>query len=642
MIYFLRIFVFLLVSILISKSSYGEFNTELTPTVSQNFSNSENHSASQDKNPLPTPEKSAPHQHSNNQKQSFDGYEKSALNQYSNNLLHEEQSTARYKKAPHSESSADEKQSADEYKQTTPPQYSNNLLNEKRPITEYKKTPQHSEKDFTQKKLHKKTQRVPDKNSNVIFMSPGEYEKLKSPAGERILLSQSGIITVSENNNQIVLKARKIGSLFLEKGSKTLFIQVLEKSKKHGLSQFIQHVENTPWLDWGFSEKQIELTGAVYRFSAWKALAEISQKHQLNYITKAHISHKVRKEAQDFFSKHVSDFKIFWTTPLKAATAEKPQPLFSHYGIISEKNEDLFPSPLIKLRLTLSEMNLNQAKKWNFSSAIQLVETSFIQKQFLNNQGESNIFSEAVLITENKQPAHFLFGGEAPVHSYNYESKAKNINWKDYGLSVTLTPHVKNNFQSSIKSVFLDFSVEISEIDPAYSSEGSPASKTHRLSSKIHLPEEKTLCLSSLKRLQTGKSSHTPFMLSIPLVGSLLHSGGKSKEKSQAVICITPEILKTSFLKKKQKQIFSSLNRNQKEILRKSIRYFFYERLERIVLERCGHAFCRRADLKSRSDSKPNLPLALSSSPFNIKNGVFLKFHVDSMEDSSKLKTKGG
>ncbi|MDE0151643.1 MAG: hypothetical protein OXK80_03990 [Bdellovibrionales bacterium] len=375
---------------------------------------------------------------------------------------------------------------------------------------------------------------IPKSSHGLILMELGEQKKLSSPYGEKITISKPGLISIQEEGPFILLKARKTGTLFLDQGLQTKWIKILSKNGKIKWKNFLNLIESIPWLKWSFSKDQIQISGSIYRFEDWQKIAQSSKQNQIPYTLHADISNKVKKDFLKFFKKQ-KPFQILWHKPLQLIMpSHNNSSVFSHYGmqIISDEKS---PPPLIELNLLFTEVISNNTRFSN--SALSLIKDPLhvIQSQFhhYKNKGTGRILTSSRLITENKKSARFFMGGEMPISQYHTESQMINTSFKPYGLSLSFTPQVLSQ-----SHIYLQLETEISEIDNS-----SKGFKNHRIHSEITIPEGQSLLLSDFQRTSFGKNQEQPLSLSIPILGSIFKQTGQSKEKSKALIFITPRII---------------------------------------------------------------------------------------------------
>lgn len=373
--------------------------------------------------------------------------------------------------------------------------------------------------------------------SQVILLKTGEQVQLPSPPHETLFLSRKNIVRIQEKSQSIVLQAQQKGTLTLKQGSSLKIIQVVLPHEKTGWMQFFDIIEKDPWLTIHFLENTLQLQGSMYRFQTWRRIYLLSKKYQIPYTIKAYISPKVQNQAEKFFQSQLKKtfFKIQWGPPVQAEASQKNL-LFTYFGI-AQKEQPLL-APLVETRLLLTQVSKNWSKAFNIQSSFDwsLFSIDKIAQTYFN-QGEGRILASAQMITESGQTSHYLLGGEAPVHTFNAETSSKSVRWKPYGINISITPKTMNR-----RIVQITLSSEISEIDHAHSSEGSPAVKTLRLKTTLSAENNKTLALSHFHRNHSGSSWQTPLSW-IQAVSSLGFGKGFSYEKSKTILFMTPKII---------------------------------------------------------------------------------------------------
>ena len=376
---------------------------------------------------------------------------------------------------------------------------------------------------------------------NLILMFPGEQKILLSPADEKLTLSQPHIVKIEEHENYVVLKARKIGELFLEQKNKTSVIKVLNRNKKSYWEKWIQQVEKIPWLNWNYSTL-LNLYGSIYQFKDWKKISSLSQMYQIPYESYITVSSEVKKEAMNYFNQEHSHFKIKWNKPITALIPSfVPSDVFSSFGIRIQKEEQTNSPLRINVQLLVVEDRSNKMKMFKNQSTINIIETPFeslqLQLQSFQNKGESHTLFQTQILIENNKTGKIFFGGEVPFHTYQKETLEKNTQWKPYGLSLEIKPAV-----SLDQTIQLLLTADISDIDPSYSASDSFATKNHRIHTQITLKNDQTLMLSSLNRNQRGFSRQNPFQFSLPFLVSALAQKGEHKEKTKAFVFLNAKI----------------------------------------------------------------------------------------------------
>ena len=383
--------------------------------------------------------------------------------------------------------------------------------------------------------------------ANPIILEIGEKLRLPSPPSSQITLSQKGIVSIQEEDLFITLTAQKTGNIQLIQNTSPLLIYVVFKDQKQGWLEFMDIIKQDPWLNLShppqISPSPLVIQGHLYRFRTWKQLYQLSEKHQIPYTTKVKISQNVKIQAERFFKSQLKHhpFVIQWNSPITAQVSKNFQnSFFSHFGISTQKDKNLFP--FVELHLLFAQVSRHWSKNVHLQSSLDwsLFSIDHIAQAYFN-KGEGKITASIKILTESGQTATYISGGETPVHHIHLETSSKSIRWKPYGINIAITPKVL--FQNQIE---LNISSNISEIDHAHSSEGSPATKTLNFQTTLTAENNKTLILSQLNRNHTGSSSRKPFSL-LHSISSLALGRGSSHEKSQSLIFITPKIIHRKF-----------------------------------------------------------------------------------------------
>lgn len=392
-----------------------------------------------------------------------------------------------------------------------------------------------------------------DSYHRFILMEIGEKKQIPSPSEDVIILSKKDIIQIQEKKNHINIIGKKKGTLYLKQGLYRNIIKVMEKSEKENWIEWLNiFSENSLFsnLRWDFIENKFHISGSIYRFKTWKKLASISKAKNVPYSLYAHIHPQVQNQAQKYFQSELKPLPIEfqWSFPPKIFSYKKWEiNPFSHFGILLKQSKYLrTPLPLIELHFVIINMNNNLSKHLNFNleynssqiidSPLSLILSSI---QHSKEKGKDQVITSKKIITKTGSASKFFLGGEIPIYHFHPERNTTLISFKSYGLSINVTPEIQEK-----NIIHLNLVTEISEIDPAYSTEKAPATKNYRVNTQLHINEGKTLLLSLFERFQKGQSSSNPgFISGLPLIGSFFSQKRQSKEKSQFYLFITPKIL---------------------------------------------------------------------------------------------------
>ncbi len=181
-------------------------------------------------------------------------------------------------------------------------------------------------------------------------------------------------------------------------------------------------------------------------------------------------------------------------------------------------------------------------KVGDFSRAGQLVA----QVSALVTEGKGRVLSEPKLVVISGEEASFLVGGEIPIRTTTFSdsgSSQENISFKEYGISMTVTPTIKK------EKVNIVMNLEVSAIDASTASKISDdiAFSTQSASTHLFLDDGQTIVLAGLiKRLESETESRVPFFGNIPVLGIFFRSKATPVPNvdQELVIALTPHILR--------------------------------------------------------------------------------------------------
>lgn len=164
--------------------------------------------------------------------------------------------------------------------------------------------------------------------------------------------------------------------------------------------------------------------------------------------------------------------------------------------------------------------------------------------QALQERNILQILAEPNLVTSNGKEANFLVGGEFPVPTLQggANSGAVTIQFREFGIRLTFTPQITLN-----KTIKLYIKQEVSTIDTADGVQINgftiPALATRRAETNVELAEGQSFVVAGLvDNRETDSFSKIPVLSSIPIFGSLFKVRNESKNRSELVMMITPEI----------------------------------------------------------------------------------------------------
>ncbi len=191
--------------------------------------------------------------------------------------------------------------------------------------------------------------------------------------------------------------------------------------------------------------------------------------------------------------------------------------------------------------------NLNGSKDWfkigQFNRSNAIINTI----NLLINEGKARTLSRPRILVTSGKEATVNVGGEVPIQSTTANSAGgsvqTNVTFKQYGLTVTVTPTVKEG------KIDVNMNLQVSDIDSTFpvtaTSSNGVAYKTRTAQTQLLLDDKQTVVMAGLIRYSDGQQQkRVPFLGKIPVVGMLFRNTFKQApdEAKELVITLTPVI----------------------------------------------------------------------------------------------------
>lgn len=161
----------------------------------------------------------------------------------------------------------------------------------------------------------------------------------------------------------------------------------------------------------------------------------------------------------------------------------------------------------------------------------------------MESSGFAYTLARPSLVALNGQSASFLAGGEFPVPVPNGEGNGISIEYKEFGVRLTLTPTVVGRDR-----ILLKVAPEVSELD--YSAGVTiagttvPALNVRRTDTSISLGDGESFVISGLIRSRTSSNIEKfPGLGDIPVLGAFFRSSNIDKEESELLMIVTPRLV---------------------------------------------------------------------------------------------------
>jgi general secretion pathway protein D len=167
--------------------------------------------------------------------------------------------------------------------------------------------------------------------------------------------------------------------------------------------------------------------------------------------------------------------------------------------------------------------------------------------------GASNVLSSPRIRARNKEKAKILVGNRLPVVTSGTSAtvggafSTSNVQYIDVGLTLEVQPTIHNDGDVAIK-VALEVSSILKQINVPIGNGGSTLAYeigTRNASTLLELKDGETQVLAGLiQDTEQRNSSHIPGLGDLPILGRLFGSNGKTHDKTEIVLSITPRIIR--------------------------------------------------------------------------------------------------
>lgn len=162
----------------------------------------------------------------------------------------------------------------------------------------------------------------------------------------------------------------------------------------------------------------------------------------------------------------------------------------------------------------------------------------------LEQNGYAYTLSQPSLVAMSGQSAYFLAGGEVPIPVPQGSLGAVAIEYKEFGVRLTLTPTILGNQQ-----ILLKVAPEVSDLDfaNAITLQGStiPALRIRRTDTTISLADGESFIISGLVgRSTVSNVSKMPGLADIPILGAFFRSNRFQSDDRELLMIVTPRLVR--------------------------------------------------------------------------------------------------
>jgi pilus assembly protein CpaC len=164
----------------------------------------------------------------------------------------------------------------------------------------------------------------------------------------------------------------------------------------------------------------------------------------------------------------------------------------------------------------------------------------------MEQKGVSQSLAEPNLMAANGKEASFLAGGEFPYATVSGSSNGLaqvNIEFKEYGIRLNFIPTVTPR-----NTIRLQVAPEVSALDYTNGVELSgfnvPGISSRRVNTEVELQDGQSFMIGGLlDNTISDTFQKIPFLGDIPILGKLFQSESKTKNNTELVVIVTPEIV---------------------------------------------------------------------------------------------------
>ncbi|EIK96542.1 type II and III secretion system protein [Pseudomonas sp. M47T1] len=162
----------------------------------------------------------------------------------------------------------------------------------------------------------------------------------------------------------------------------------------------------------------------------------------------------------------------------------------------------------------------------------------------LESSGFAYTLARPSLVALSGQSASFLAGGEVPIPVPSSGSDNISIEYKQFGIRLTLTPTVVSGDRISLK-----VAPEVSELDYSggitIAGTTVPALNVRRTDTSVSLADGESFVISGLISNKTiSDVSKFPGLGDIPILGAFFRSSSVSREEKELLMVVTPHLVK--------------------------------------------------------------------------------------------------
>ena len=384
--------------------------------------------------------------------------------------------------------------------------------------------------------------------SEDLFFYLGEKKQLPLPEDSVAHFGDQRILSVREQRGRLILRGKARGHTWLTLGSKSYRIFILSRSDKQKALLVSELLRKMWGLQWTLGS-EMEVHGTLNSLEDWITLSELSKSHSISYSFKAQPGEDLKPDVIDFFKELFNDQKpaeIRWAALPNVSVPQGSnlqfyQNILKPFGLKPvEDSKWLLTKPFIKIEVAVLEVSrtsslglgaaprLLDGESFNVSSLLKFID-------LLKIQGKGKIIQHSSLLVQSGEDFKIHSGGQIPFSQYNFQTHQESTQWKQYGLTLDITPLL-----DPYENVLLKINAIFSEPEAILSDNGVPPIKNQTIKTVFQLKSGQIVKILQREKKGQRIGSQGGFLSNIPFVNSL--SQARHNFQSLQIILIRPEI----------------------------------------------------------------------------------------------------
>jgi type IV pilus assembly protein PilQ len=167
----------------------------------------------------------------------------------------------------------------------------------------------------------------------------------------------------------------------------------------------------------------------------------------------------------------------------------------------------------------------------------------------LQEEGRGEVISNPRIVTSNQKEAVIRQGQEVGYVTISQQQGAgaaaiPNVQFKDVLLELKVTPTITNDGR-----VFLNMAVKKDEIDSFVQSGigDVPQINKREVNTAVLINDGQTVVIGGVYEFRDRSDvSKVPWLGDLPVIGNLFKKRGRSKEKAELLIFVTPKVMQVA------------------------------------------------------------------------------------------------